>query len=750
MRIRYFLFITLLSFSLLTPELPGGNVTVDQSLDPIDIDAWTATIDDLPGPDGKISFSEAVIATNNTPGLDTIGFAVPQDEWIWQWAYPGCAVIVSGYTYYWRASDSLVIDGTTQTEFTGDTNPDGAEVVIYQDEFYFNAGGSALYGLHDVGATFSGSSNVIMDNTGGSDITLYDGSGNLIQNNVCGTIKIDRSDNNIVIGNTTTRVRVLGFGSGQPALNNRIGGPASADRNFITGYGTWTGEGMPSGTTVEISSATGTIIENNWIGTTADGLSQGSLASTQGFWLFNENNNTLIKDNRIAGILGHGQGPHHAGELYGRAILVSGSGAGVTIVGNTIGLDANGEPLLGSVTGIDVGNDAGSTVSGIVIEENVIAGNLFNGITIGHNVPQVRLSGNSLYENEQLGIDLIPSGYGFGVTLNDPLDADDGGNGLQNFPVIDEATSDGSSLTVSGSLHSSPGSEFTLEFFASAEGHPSGYGEGEQFLGETTVNTDGSGDAHFNLVLPASLEPGCMISATATLEPIGATSEFSAGVLCNDVSGGSIVECSIILGSASGDGSFQYTLTITNTSDTTQNRDIWMEVTGPDQYADLAFQKNKNIREFSTKNKTRNYSINGNVNGDYTVTLYTGEYPAVIDDWDSRVYTRTGSATIALVPGINSTAIPEETFLDLNYPNPFNPTTTIPYALSSESIVSLTIYNSLGQEIRELARGRQPAGYYSVTWDGTNDAGTPVSSGVYIYLLRTGLEVQSQKMMLSR
>jgi hypothetical protein len=59
-------------------------------------------------------------------------------------------------------------------------------------------------------------------------------------------------------------------GGGQPALDNRIGGPILAERNFITGYGTWNSDGYPGGTTVELFDTTGTLIENNWIGTTPD------------------------------------------------------------------------------------------------------------------------------------------------------------------------------------------------------------------------------------------------------------------------------------------------------------------------------------------------------------------------------------------------------------------------------------------------------------------------------------------------
>jgi hypothetical protein len=332
------------------------------------------------------------------------------------------------------------------------------------------------------------------------------------------------------------RVRVIG------ASNIRIGGPDIADRNYLTGYGTWNSEGLPAGTTVQLSGTTGTIVQDNWIGTTPDGLEQGNLASNIGIGFEGENHDAVIQDNRIAGILGLGQGPHHAGQLFGWAILVGGTGSNVTIVGNTIGLDANDEPLLGSVWGIDVGDARAADITSIRIggtapgEGNVIAGHIFNGVTVGHDVPQVRVTGNSIYDNGWLGIDLIPSGFGYGVTQNDPLDADDGGNGLQNFPDIESAVRQGSSVRVVGALHSSPSGEFSIELFASPQCDDSGFGEGQMFLGSTSVMTDAAGDALFDVLLPATVADGWVVTSTATLEPLGATSELSA---CVEVSGDS-------------------------------------------------------------------------------------------------------------------------------------------------------------------------------------------------------------------
>ena len=83
-----------------------------------------------------------------------------------------------------------------------------------------------------------------------------------------------------------------------------------------------------------------------------------------------------------------------------------------------------------------------------------------------------------------------------------------------------------------------------------------------------------------------------------------------------------------------------------------------------------------------------------------------------------------------------------------NSPNPFNPSTTIRYTLPEVSKVKLTIYNALGQKIRVLVDVPQTTGSYKVQWDGRDDSGRPVASGLYLYRLDAGLNVVVRKMML--
>jgi uncharacterized repeat protein (TIGR02543 family) len=92
--------------------------------------------------------------------------------------------------------------------------------------------------------------------------------------------------------------------------------------------------------------------------------------------------------------------------------------------------------------------------------------------------------------------------------------------------------------------------------------------------------------------------------------------------------------------------------------------------------------------------------------------------------------------------------IPTEFALHENYPNPFNPTTTLRFDLPEVSDVTLTIYNMLGQKVRTFNMQSTPAGYHSVKWNATNDYGDPVGAGVYLYQLQTKDFVKTRKMVL--
>ncbi len=94
------------------------------------------------------------------------------------------------------------------------------------------------------------------------------------------------------------------------------------------------------------------------------------------------------------------------------------------------------------------------------------------------------------------------------------------------------------------------------------------------------------------------------------------------------------------------------------------------------------------------------------------------------------------------------TSLPKEFALDQNYPNPFNPSTTIRFALPKDAMVSLKVYDVLGREVRTLVNERVSAGYQQVVWDGRNQFGAQVASGMYIYRITAGEFISIKKMMM--
>jgi hypothetical protein len=129
-------------------------------------------------------------------------------------------------------------------------------------------------------------------------------------------------------------------------------------------------------------------------------------------------------------------------------------------------------------------------------------------------------------------------------------------------------------------------------------------------------------------------------------------------------------------------------------------------------------------------------SITG-VQGGTTKKVYTGF-------WNPKV--------VELSPveeeGDDFSRFPKDFELKQNYPNPFNPTTVIEYALPQASEVKIRIYNILGQRVRNLVEEYQAAGYKQVPWDGKDDNGKDVGSGIYFYRLEAKNFVKCRKMML--
>lgn len=121
---------------------------------------------------------------------------------------------------------------------------------------------------------------------------------------------------------------------------------------------------------------------------------------------------------------------------------------------------------------------------------------------------------------------------------------------------------------------------------------------------------------------------------------------------------------------------------------------------------------------------------------------------------DTNSYTTTGNDTITVEVDVSvettGEIVPTGYSLAANYPNPFNPSTTINYVLGGTGETTLKVYNLLGGEIRTLVNEVQAAGEYSVTWDGKENTGSNVASGVYILHLKSGDFSQSRRITLMK
>ncbi len=207
----------------------------------------------------------------------------------------------------------------------------------------------------------------------------------------------------------------------------------------------------------------------------------------------------------------------------------SGQGATTTVVGNWIGVGPDGSQPMGNggaglsffgVAGTrSIGGSSGLTAGACTGSCNLIANNGLDGVALSGVQGFIPIRGNVFRANGDLGIDLDAGG----PTLNDPGDGDNGSNGLQNFPVVTSRTYDGVGTTIQGTLSSAASTGYTIDVYSNAAKDPSGYGEGEVWLGSTSCTTDAAGSCSWGLVATGSHD---FVAATAT-SAAGATSELS-------------------------------------------------------------------------------------------------------------------------------------------------------------------------------------------------------------------------------
>ena len=188
----------------------------------------------------------------------------------------------------------------------------------------------------------------------------------------------------------------------------------------------------------------------------------------------------------------------------------------------------------------------------------------------------------------------------------------------------------------------------------------------------------------------------------------------------------------VTLDPPSGSGLFNYITDFTNNTDSSLTVDIWTEMSGPGGRSKVG-----RISEEKTLDGGRSYSESltaslddGAPLGDYVFVVNVGEYPDVVTASASAPYAKTSfDKGDELLTG----EAPAKTKLLDNHPNPFNPSTTIRYALSEDTHVTLRVYNMLGQLVATLVDELQTTGYKSVVWDGRSNSGANAASGMYVY-----------------
>jgi parallel beta-helix repeat protein len=426
------------------------------------------------------------------------------------------------------------------------------------------AAGNSSWGVHllsdfnRVGGTGAGERNVIAGNL--NDGVFVDGStGNAILGNHIGI----NAAGTAALGNAGNGVEISGGGT-----SNNVGGTTVAARNVISGNSL-------AGIWLEGAGTTGNVLLGNYIGLDAAGTTATPNAES-GVWMSGASGNTIggtapgarnvISGNLVDGITGIGssgnliQGNYVGTDVTGtlaignredgvylqdgsnntvggtsaaaRNVLSGNSWSGLTFYGtgsgnvaqgNFIGTDATGTGPLGNLEqGVLVWTPGPTTIGGPVAGAgNRIAYNGWDGVEISAGVGHSVL-GNSIYQNGDLGIDLGAVLGGDGPTPNDAGDGDLGTNSLQNFAVLTGAATNGTTVTIAGSLDSVSGASYRVEFFANGP-------TGQRYLGFTTVPIGAASTATFSATLTAAVAIGETVTATAT-GPGGSTSEFSASV----------------------------------------------------------------------------------------------------------------------------------------------------------------------------------------------------------------------------
>ena len=458
------------------------------------------------------------LANTNGPGLGDnsvhrieINFAGVPPFWGFEISGGGSGTLIRGLVVNRAPRAGIAILGvngvTVEGCFLG-TDPTGSSVpgTEYYGVLLDNNAASAVIGGTTPAARNVISGGLVAGIAAGNEFSAG-GSNHLIQGNFIGT-------------NAAGAAAIpsdFGISYAYGVNFTTIGGTTPAARNVISGN---TGRGIILSNSIGGLTVHDNVIEGNFIGTDVTG----TLPLGNGDWGIEINS----PGNTIGGSAA-GAGNVIANNLVGG--INTNQAQGLVIQGNFIGTDATGTLRMGNQgPGISV-NANNLTIGGTSPGEgNVIAyngaGNA-GGIVVFFFTSGNAIRGNSIHDNLGTGIDLGCCGGADGVTANDPGDADLGGNGLQNFPVL-SAVTHGANTIVDGRLGSAPSTTYDLDFYANpaCATFPREFLQGETYIGSGQVTTDGSGNGSFHVTTLASTPAGSRISVTAT-DPAGNTSEFS-------------------------------------------------------------------------------------------------------------------------------------------------------------------------------------------------------------------------------
>ncbi len=549
-----------------------------------------------------------------------------------------------------------------------------------------------------------------------------------------------------------------------------VGGSAPACQNVISGNlneGIWA------------SLCPGTIIQGNLIGVDAPGTT--ALGNAGAGIRLLSSTNAIAVSNVISANL-------QSGVVIGVSPT---GGGGCRLESNRIGTDASGEvPRGNGAHGVELtGVLAGATpivVGGVASTGNLIANNGGNGVlaamtgvraSISYNDILSNYRGvgvttgvagivfNNIANNQLLGIDLALDG----VTPNDMFDVDSGPNSLQNYPTLNAATPLNGGIRLSGSLSSAPSTVYTVALFRSPECDPSGNGEGDFSMGFTPVVTDALGVGTFVVDGLPNMPGGTVFTATASATSLTGTSEFSACLeYLNTLAGANVTAIPVDAAT----GASPVTLTFDNVT-APGNALLAISNAGPPPPGGFTFGDNATYYDIAaTATFTGSVEVcfqyvEGSITGSeselvllhYDDTLVPPSWVDVTTNVDT-VSNLVCGVTTSLSPFViaepvgptdigDAPGIPTEFALYPCAPNPFNPVTTIRFDVpAGASRVTIAVFDVTGRRVRTLFDRVPSAGQRSVTWDGRDDRGQSVASGVYFYRMSAGVFAQTRKMVL--